>query len=93
MKPIFLSLENFLYQITFSILSKKHPAVFSKPVSVPVAVRSNLLRQYVKPLLLAVILLLGICVTTQAQAPVITKNMGIPSGNANCSGVAYGNSV
>ncbi|MGF2411070.1 T9SS type A sorting domain-containing protein [Ferruginibacter sp.] len=87
MKPIFLSLENLLYKITFSIVSKK------QPVLTPIAIKNNLLRQCVKPLLLAVILLLSICVATQAQAPVITKNMGIPSGNANCSGVAYGNSV
>lgn len=28
-----------------------------------------------------------------AQPPVITKNIGIPSGNANCTGVAYGNNI
>jgi len=29
----------------------------------------------------------------EAQAPVITKNIGIPSGNGNSKGVAYGNGV
>lgn len=28
-----------------------------------------------------------------AQAPVVTKNIGMPTGNASCAGVAFGNSV
>lgn len=43
-------------------------------------------------LAVVIILLLSVTVITKAQAPVIVKNIGIPSGNANCTGVAYGNS-
>lgn len=32
-------------------------------------------------------------VAMQAQAPAISKNMGFPTGNASCNGVAYGNGV
>jgi Secretion system C-terminal sorting domain len=42
---------------------------------------------------LLTLLLLLFAAAVQAQAPVITKNISIPSGNANCTGVAYGNGI
>lgn len=48
-----------------------------------------------KPLILLAVLFSSWVVncTIQAQVPVITPNMGIPSGNASCRGVAFGNST
>lgn len=52
-----------------------------------------------KPLILLAVLFSSWVVNCKIQAqapvaePVITPNMGIPSGNANCRGVAFGNSA
>jgi len=62
--------------------------------SVSAAARSGTIftAAILKPIVCSIFLFCCICSTVQAQ-PVITKNIGMPSGNANSRGVAYGNGI
>ena len=62
--------------------------------SVSAAARSGTIftAAILKPIVCSIFLFCCICTTVQAQ-PVITKNIGMPSGNANSRGVAYGNGI
>ena len=43
--------------------------------------------------LLVLVATLSFSFSAKSQAPIIIKDIGMPSGNANCTGVAYGNGV